>query len=401
MNAAAGIGNRMALYEGQANKLNKGESRTVLIAAGGTSGHIFPALAIAKELRAICPPCRIVFSGVIDGLEHKMALQENFEFSPVTAQNLPSRNDRRYWTWLTRNIRGMRLSYKAMKTLKPDIVLGTGGYVSAPVLAIAKMLRIPYVLHEQNSIPGRANRFFSKSAEKVFISYDVSRPYFAEKANLVLTGIPIRPEFYLFEKSEAREILDIAPDAFVVLVMGGSLGAKTINDAVGGLKDDSRWSQLVEQYPQLLLVASTGTQNDESVAERLNVLPHVSAASFFHDAPARIAACDFYVGRAGAMTCAEITSLGKPSMLIPYPYAADDHQTENANVMHRAGAAYVCDDRSFDSNTLLEVISSAIQEKDLLDEMGARALSLATPDASRVIAEQIVDLLYQHESPKR
>ncbi len=391
----------MALRESLTRKWNNGESRTVLIAAGGTSGHIFPALAIAKELRTLCPPCRVVFSGVVDGLEHKMALQEDFEFSPVTAQNLPSRNYRRYWSWLKQNGRGMRLSCKAMKTLKPDIVIGTGGYVSAPVLAVAKMLRIPYVLHEQNSIPGRANRFFSKGAKKVFISFDVSRPYFSRKANLILTGNPVRPEFYHLDKSEARESLGIAPDAFVVLVMGGSLGAKTINDAVGGLDRDGRWSELVEQYPQLLLIASTGTQNHESVAERLNVLPHVSAASFFHDAPTRIAACDFYVGRAGAMTCAEITALGKASMLIPFPYAADDHQMENANVMKRAGAAYVCDDRSFNSNTLLEVVRSAIKEKNLLDKMGANARSLAMPDASRVIAEQIVDLLYQHESPKR
>lgn len=392
----------MALEKGQAHERVKDDRpKTVLVAAGGTSGHIFPALAIAKEIRTLRPSWHIVFSGVTDGLEHKMALQENFEFRHVTAQNLPSKSDRRYWSWFKRNVRGMRLSYKSIKELKPDIVIGTGGYVSAPVLAAAKMLRVPYVLHEQNSIPGRANRFFSKGAKKVFISYDVSSAYFPKKADLYLVGNPVRPEFYHLDHANARGTLGIAPDAFVVLVMGGSLGARTINEAVRGLEREGRWSQLVEQYPQLLLMVSTGTQNDESVAERLSALPHVSAASFYHDAPTRIAACDFYVGRAGAMTCAEITALGKPAMLIPYPYAADDHQTENANVMKRAGAAFVCDDRSFDSGTLLEVIRSAIVEKELLAEMSVKAKSLATPHASRMIAEKIIDLLYRYESEKR
>ncbi len=387
----------MAFGKGRAHEQERSADKTVLIAAGGTSGHIFPALAIAKELRTLCPTCRIVFCGIADRLEHKMAIQEKFEFRHVTAQNLPSRNDRRYWSWLKRNVRGLRLSHKAIKELKPDVVLGTGGFVSAPVIAVAKMMRIPYVLHEQNSVPGRANRFFAKSAERVFISYDISRSYFSRKANLHLTGNPVRPEFYLLEKASARQSIGIDDDAFVVLVMGGSLGAKTINDAVNGLDLDGRWSRLVKENPQILLMVSTGTQNDESVAEKLSALPHVSASSFYHDAPARIAACDFYVGRAGAMTCAEIMALGKPSMLIPFPYAADNHQTENANVMEREGAAFVCDDRKFNSTTLLEVVRSAIREEDLLAEMGAKAKSLATPYASRVIAEQMIDLIYRHE----
>ncbi|HHW93618.1 MAG TPA: undecaprenyldiphospho-muramoylpentapeptide beta-N-acetylglucosaminyltransferase [Clostridiaceae bacterium] len=384
----------MTFEEGHECKREHNETRTVLIAAGGTSGHIFPALAIARELRSLCPLCHVVFSGITNGLEHKMALQENFEFIPITAQNLPSRFGRRYWNWLKRNVRGMRLSRKAMKEMKPDIVIGTGGFVSAPVIAAAKMLRIPYVLHEQNSIPGRANRAFSRGAKKVFISYDVSRSHFSRKANLILTGNPVRPEFHLLEKGEARTSLGIDPEAFVVLVMGGSLGAKAINNAVRGLDQDGRWSELIEQYPNLSLIVSTGTLHDPCIVEQMNALPHISAASFYDDAPMRIAVCDLYIGRAGAMTCAEIAILGKPSLLIPFPYAADDHQTENANVMRRAGAAYVCDEKSFDSYTLLEVIRSAIKEKDLLREMGEKAKSLATPDASRVIAEEILELLY-------
>ena len=139
----------------------------------------------------------------------------------------------------------------------------------------------------------------------------------------------------------ARESIGLYSDAFAALVMGGSLGAKTINDAVRGLDQNGEWSQLIEQHPQLSIMVSTGTQNDESVAEQLSTIPQVSATSFYHDALLRIAACDFYVGRAGAMTCAEITALGKPSILIPYPFAADDHQTENAYVMKSAGAAFV------------------------------------------------------------
>jgi len=143
---------------------------------------------------------------------------------------------------------------------------------------------------------------------------------------------------------------------------------------------------------------STGVQNGELAAERLNAIPHIHASLYFDDAPERIAACDFYVGRAGAMTCAEIAALGKPSMLIPYPHAADDHQTENARVMEEAGASFVCEDRSFDSHILLETIRSALVEKELLALMGQRAADLATPDASRTIADHIMHLLDENET---
>ncbi len=391
----------MAFESNNKTETNKQESKTILIAAGGTSGHIYPALAIATELRSLKPSCHIVFSGIIDSLEHEMAIEEGFDFEPITAQNLPSRYDRRYLSWFFRNFRGMRLSYKTVKSLKPDLVLGTGGYVSAPVIAVSKMMRIPYVLHEQNSVPGRANRFFSKSAETVFISYDISRTHFSRKTNLVLTGNPVRHEFYLLEKSTSRELLGIDKKSFVVLVMGGSLGAKRVNDAVKGLLRNDQWITFVDQHPNLVLFVSTGTQNDERVADMLSAIPHVSAEPFYHDAPARIATCDFYVGRAGAMTCAEISALGKPSLLIPYPHAADDHQTENANVMKLAGAAFVCDDDSFNSHVLLECIRSAVNESELIKTMGENAKALATPQASRTIAEHIINKLYSYEHQSR
>ncbi len=380
------------------NENNNHPSKTVLIAAGGTSGHIFPAIAIASELRSVCPSCRIVFSGIADSLEHKSALEEGFEFSPITAQNLPSRNDRRFFKWLFNNLRGIRLSRRILKNLNPDLVIGTGGYVSAPVIAAASMSRVPYVLHEQNSVPGRANRLFAKRAKAVFISYDVSRKHFSNKVKLILTGNPVRPDFYRLEREGSRNKLGIDRDTFVVLVMGGSLGARKINNAVECLDRESGWSALLEKYPNLRLFVSTGVQNGELAAERLNAIPHIHASLYFDDAPERIAACDFYVGRAGAMTCAEIAALGKPSMLIPYPHAADDHQTENARVMEEAGASFVCEDRSFDSHILLETIRSALVEKELLALMGQRAADLATPDASRTIADHIMHLLDENET---
>lgn len=376
--------------------------KTILIVAGGTSGHIYPALAIASALKETLPSVNLVFCGVEASLEEKMVKREGYDFRPIQAQNMPSRSDKRYLSWMVRNSRGFFMALSLLREIRPCLVIGTGGFVSAPVMVAARLIRIPYMLHEQNSVPGRANRMFARGAQRVFISYETSRRYFKRGDKLVFSGNPVRPLFFDLDRQKARQHLALREDCFLVLVMGGSLGARTLNQAVAHMDDQGGWSDLLARQPQVKMAVSVGVQGEASYAEVISALPGIAKAeSFFLDAPYWIAACDLFIGRAGAMTCAEIAALAKPSILIPFPHAADDHQTENARAMQEAGASRVFTDDQFDSRKLLETIEAMMGDPQALALMGQKAGQRATPQAAAKIAGVIAAAIHDHEPVNR
>lgn len=376
--------------------------KTIVIAAGGTSGHIYPALSIADKIGSRMPDYRLIFCGVPGNLEQTMVEAEGYEFQAIAAQNMPSKQDRRYLSWIVRNVRGLRLSLALLKKERPALVIGTGGFVSAPLVAAARFLKIPYMLHEQNSVPGRANRLFAKKAHTVFISYETSRDHFADKVNLTFSGNPVRSVFQTINRASAREALNIQDDAFLVFVMGGSLGSRTLNTAVARMDEQGRWSQLMHRFSRLRIAISTGVQSDKTALSKLSIIPGMlRAESFLNDAPLWIAACDLFVGRAGAMTCAEIASQGKPSILVPFPFAADDHQTENARAMKEAGASIVFDDRDFNSDVLLKTVEDMIKSPERLQQMGENARHWSTPNAADEIADKVMAVIKAHETAER
>lgn len=379
----------------------KERSQTIIIAAGGTSGHIYPAFAIAAGIQRILPAVRFIFCGAPGGLEQIMVESEGYNFHPIPAQNMPNRRNRRYFSWAWTNIRGMLKSRALLKAQIPQLVIGTGGFVSAPLIAAARCMGVPYFLHEQNAVPGRANRLFARRARAVFISYESSRSCFARGGHIVFSGNPVRPLFFELDRARAREALDIADDVFLVMVMGGSLGSRTINTALARMDDAGGWTALLDKYPQLRLAVSTGVQSPVGYPEEIAALPGVlTAEPFLHDAPYWIAACDLFIGRAGAMTCAEIASQGKPSVLIPFPHAVDDHQTENARAMEEVGASLVFSDGDFNSQQLLETLDRLIAQPDLLAAMSKSARRWATPDAAGTIAEMVAAVLENDETVK-
>ncbi len=379
----------------------KERSQTIIIAAGGTSGHIYPAFAIAAGIQKVLPAVRFIFCGVPGGLEQIMVESEGYAFHPIPAQNMPNRRNRRFFSWAWNNLRGMLKGRALLKAEAPQLVIGTGGFVSAPLIAAARWMRVPYFLHEQNAVPGRANRLFARRARAVFISYESSRSYFPAGGHIVFSGNPVRPLFFELDRTIAREALGVADDIFLVMVMGGSLGSRTINTAFAGMDEGGGWSALLDKYPQLRLVVSTGVQSSVDYTEKIAALPGVlSAEPFLHDAPYWIAACDLFVGRAGAMTCAEIASQGKASVLIPFPHAVDDHQTENARAMKEAGASIVFSDGDFNSLQLLEILGHLIARPGLLAAMSESARRWATPDAASTIAEAVAAALENHETVK-
>lgn len=384
------------------HRRRKDVADTIIIGAGGTSGHIYPALAIASELKREHPTTRFLFCGVRKSLEQELVEAEGFEFLPITAQNMPSKHDRRYISWFVHNVRGIVSCFKILRKERPRLVIGTGGFVAAPLLAAAKWLGVPYMLHEQNSVPGKTNRMFARQAETVFISYEESRRYFPDQDRLIMSGNPVRSIFYELDRQSARAALRVEEDIFLVLIMGGSLGARTLNTAVAHIDDEGEWSALSRKYPQIRLSVSTGVQSERSLADQLAKLPKVIRSEpFLKDAPYWIAACDLFVGRSGAMTCAEVAVQAKPSILIPYPFAADDHQTENARAMQRAGASIVLADRDFDSRLLLDTIDQMVRHPELLAAMGEKAKKWAIPHAASVIAKNVPKAVKENEKKER
>lgn len=371
------------------NENGKNRAPTVMLAAGGTSGHINPALAIATEIRRHCPEVRLIFCGLKDNLEEEMAARETIPFFPIAARGLPTRKSPHVLRWVRDNMRGIRQAKNLISREKPALIIGTGGYVMAPVLMAAQRMKVPYVLHEQNTFPGRANRFFARRARYVFVSEPHSVRYFPKRANTVLTGNPVQPIFYELDTEKARKALHIDRDCFLIIVSGGSLGASTLNRAVCDMAQGEAWKAWTDAHPETMIMLSTGQEAWDKAEPLFTSLPHVHAIPYMHNMAYWLAAADFVVSRAGAMSCAEIATLGKPSVLVPYPLAAGDHQTLNAKALQETGGATVCRDEAFNADCLFSYIQTFGTHPERLSEMGERVRLRASDSPAARIFEYI------------
>ncbi len=375
--------------------MTKRRNHTLILGAGGTGGHIYPALSIAAAFHKAAPSMRIVFCGEEGSLEESRVQKAGYVFYPISAYPLPVKRIGNYVTWFLKNLRGITSSLSFLRKERPLLVFGTGGYVTAPLITAARLCRVPYFLHEQNSIPGRANRLFSKGAQCVFISYEASRSNFGDNVSLSFSGNPVRSVFQTLEKESSRQKLGLDSDTFLILITGGSLGAETINRAVEGLGTNASegWQHFLKRYPKVQVLVSTGQLRDPSLAEKLSNISHVQARTYIDDLPLWLSASDLYIGRAGAMTLAEVTALAKPSVLVPFPHAADNHQNENARIMKAAGASYVCEDRTFNANVLLNTIERLISDPEALDLLGMKSGELAVMDSAEKIVEATLQMI--------
>lgn len=358
-------------------------SRKYILAGGGTSGHINPALAIADEIKRREPEAEILFCGTARGLESDMVPRAGYSFQEIRAKGLPSKPGKEAVKALKEILAGRKQCIQLIKRYKPDAVIGTGGYVCSPLISAAARLKVPALLHEQNAYPGRSNKMMAGRCQSVCISFPGTEKYFRTSAPVVLTGNPVRQIFFELEKKQARQQLEIGDQERLVLIMGGSLGAATLNNAVIGLAKDETWKAFVADDNKIRLVLAAGRQHYEAVigqvrAERLDL----DVKEYLFDAQLWMAAADLVVARAGAMTCAELAALGRASVLVPYPFAAGDHQTYNANALVKAGAAFIQKDELCTPSWLSVTLIDLLSDRALLSQMGAAARKLAKPDAS-------------------
>ncbi len=352
----------------------------VLIAGGGTGGHLFPGIALAEQIVAAGGQVRFV--GTERGIEARVLPEEGWALDQIEVSGIKGRGLRGLVAGLMRLPRAWLQSRRIIRDFAPDVVVGVGGYASGPLVATAWLMGRPTAILEQNSIPGITNRILGKLVRRVFATFPDDRGSFAAR-KLVLAGNPIRKA--LLDKLEAArereadsERGDRPPRLFV---FGGSQGARAINDAMTGSA-----AALAEALPGLEIWHQTGNaeleRTREAYAKAGLAEPRVRVVSFIRDMSEPYAWCDLVVCRAGATSLAELAAVGCPALLIPFPHATDDHQTHNATSLVEAGAAVVIAERELSSERLVGEVARLLGDRDQLDAMHERMLAAAKPRAA-------------------
>jgi UDP-N-acetylglucosamine--N-acetylmuramyl-(pentapeptide) pyrophosphoryl-undecaprenol N-acetylglucosamine transferase len=357
----------------------------VIITGGGTGGHVFPALAVAEALRRLDPEGQILFVGGARGLEATAVPQAGFTLRIVPARSLMGRRLFALPAALWVTARGLIASVRIVREFRPDVVFATGGYVSGPVALAAALLGRPVVLHEQNTVPGMTNRLLSRIAREVHLSDPGARRFFPKRRYLKLSGNPIRAGVLQGDPQRALRDWQLERGRRTVLVVGGSQGARSINRAaVGAIRR-------LAARPDLQFVLQTGPRDAAAVGRKLQAvaLP-VRVVPFIERMGDAYRAADLVVARAGAMTLAELAVCGRAAILVPYPFAARNHQELNARARAAAGAAEMILDRDLNGRMLASAIVKMIDTPRKLREMSHNALRGSRPDAAQKIAAALL-----------
>ena len=356
----------------------------VLISGGGTGGHIFPAVAIANALRRRDPRTEIHFVGALGRMEMERVPAAGYDITGLPVAGFDRKRLWRNFSVVMKLMRSLRLARKVLRDFNPDIAVGVGGYASGPMLKQAQKAVIPTLLQEQNSYAGVTNKLLAKKADKICVAYEGMERFFPAES-IVMTGNPVRADILQSSLSpaDARRKLGMDPDRPMVLVVGGSLGARSINDSIARYLSDivATGAQVLWQTGKLYATEC------QAVAEKH---PHVTAVPFISDMAAAYRAADLVVSRAGASTISEIQLLGVPSVLVPSPNVAEDHQRKNALALADRNAAVMVQDADAPQQ-LGRVIAELMAQPDRRATLGRNAAEMALRNSD----EKIVDCIYQ------
>ncbi len=361
----------------------------VVIAGGGTGGHVFPGIALAEAFRDANPDSRIVFAGTGNRLETEALGRTPFEHRAISAGGLKGSGPIRQAASLVKVARGLMESFNLLRCFKPDLVIGVGGYVSGPMVLVARLMGMPCVLQEQNVLPGITNRILTPLVHRIYAAFpDTRGKRFQRK--MTVTGNPVRKELLQPTANTENREAEGAKDRFVLLIFGGSQGARGINEAV---------TEALDHLPleRMGFIHQTGRDELPSVRSAYEARGALGATAtveaFFVDMAGRYRAADLVICRAGATTVAEVTAMGKPALFVPFPFAADDHQRMNAQSLVDQGAAEMILEKDLTGEILAERISFYESHPEALSAMAERAKAFGKPDAARRIVEDCYELL--------
>ena len=365
----------------------------VIVSGGGTGGHIYPALSIIREVQKREPDSEFLYIGTEKGLEADIVGQTDIPFETVHITGF-----KRQWSLeniktIFRFLKGVRRSKKIIRRFSPDIVVGTGGYVSGPVVYAASRLKIPALVHEQNVVPGLTNVFLSRFTQAVAVSFQASVKHFTDGRRIELTGNPRASEVVQADGEQGIRSLGIPPNKKVILVVGGSRGAEAINRAFLDMADR------IDRFADCHFVYVTGDIHYDHICheltERKAPMEKMTVQPFVYNMPDVLAATDLIINRAGASFLAEITALGIPAILIPSPYVTNNHQEKNARWLEKEGAARVILERDLDGKRLFETIAELLADQERIKHMKRASARLGQTDAAAQIYQLMKKLVHQ------
>lgn len=364
----------------------------ILFAGGGTAGHINPALAVAGYIKERHPDAEISYIGTADKLEAKLVPEKGYDFRTIDVagfqRKITVKNIKKNIKAVGKAFSSSADSKKILKEIKPDLVVGTGGFVSGPVLREAHKLGLKTAIHEQNAFPGVTTKMLSRKADRVMLAMPEAEKYLRLKKKPVITGNPVREELLRMSREEARARLGL-DNRPLILSFGGSLGARRINEAVTELIKHCNGED------KFYHIHGTGKSGYSAMTEALKDIklsPLTDVREYISDMDVCMAAADLVICRAGAITLSELSCLGKPSILIPSPYVAENHQYHNAMTLKNAGAAELLEEKNLTGDSLIKAVFDIIENKPLLEKMGANAKKHAIADANKRIYDVLMQL---------
>ena len=360
----------------------------IIVSGGGTGGHIFPAISIANAIKAIRPEAKILFVGAEGRMEMKRVPEAGYEIKGLPIAGFNRKNPFANIKVLFKIVKSQCLAKKIIKEFNPQAVVGVGGYASGPTLKTAAKMGIPTLIQEQNSYAGVTNKLLAASAKKICVAYEGMERFFP-KDKIMMTGNPVRQSLLSenIRHDEAVRSFGLNPERPVILIIGGSLGAKTMNESVLGHLDDIRNSDVQ-------IIWQTGKYYSKDIRATLSdskEVPNLKVQDFISNMDQAYAAADLVVSRAGASSISELCLLGKPCILVPSPNVAEDHQTKNAMTLSTKDAAlFVKDIEARD--TLINLAIETVNNDCKLSSLSHNIKKLALPDSARIIAEEVLKL---------
>lgn len=367
-----------------------------LISGGGTGGHIFPAISIANALRELDPECEILFVGALGRMEMERVPQAGYHIIGLPVKGFDRSHPWKNIRVLLDLIRSMRQARDIVRDFRPDVGIGVGGYASGAAMKVAARMGVPILLQEQNGFAGVTNKLLRNDAAKICVAYEGMERFFP-KDKLILTGNPVRQNLTSGTRPEALEYFNrefgvqFTPDRKTLLIIGGSLGARTINDAM--LEGIHRLSEAGIQ-----VVWQTGKTYYDRIRDAVNALPdaqavlaHTIITPFLSQMPLAYALADLVISRAGASSISELCLLGKPAILVPSPNVAEDHQTHNAMALVHKSAAVLVRDADAQKELVTKALA-LITDNAKLQTLHTNILTLALPDSAHIIAQEVIRL---------